>query len=244
MRLNSLIRLVLAALALVVTALVGRHQYKVRREHARAVFRQNFWQGPLNTQVVYEARVMPYVIDTEGSCSVPRWLDRGVHISREPCEEGISLVKYGDVAEEVGSWRNLFSGGKKAAGQGRENTVGQSGTQAKWKTSLVPENTDPFMHALLQCQKGSHMACLIMDMSKGPFHNVSDPLTCLTAETMAPSTNEDTVHLCGKSYKDCVVVPASSPECLLNRDFSPSFNDEQFEDLVKQSNYFFRMLEW
>lgn len=240
MRRYALIRLALVVAALV-TTLIGIHLYNLRQ-----LRQETFWHdlrlGPVNTQLVYETRVMPYVIDTEGACSVPSWLDRGLHISREGCEEGITPVEYGVQAAKTRSWRWNWLGG-----EGQGNTVAAAAAAAapsKWETSLVPTDTDPFMHALTQCGKGSHMLCVIMDMSKGPFHRVSDPLKVLTEKTLAGGSNEDVVHLCGNSYKDCVIVPASSYELFTNRHFSPSFDDEQFKDLVEQSGYFFWQLEW
>lgn len=84
-----------------------------------------------------------------------------------------------------------------------------------------------------------------MDSSKGPFHTVRDPLLALTDQTMAPYTNEDTVYRCGKSYKDCVIVPGAIVERLLFRNFNSSFNDEQFEAMVDDTPHFWlRELEW
>jgi hypothetical protein len=66
----------------------------------------------------------------------------------------------------------------------------------------------------------------------------------LTEQTRAPNTNEDTAYRCGESYKECVVIPAPSPELFTNKHYSPSFDEEQFQDLVRQSNYIFRQLEF
>ncbi|KAG5358199.1 hypothetical protein CJU89_4702 [Yarrowia sp. B02] len=206
--------------ALAITALVGWLLYPRGFDPAVLAL------GDINTEVVYRARVMPYVIDTERTCTVPRWLERGVYVAQEPCDDGLRPVDFGKTASK---WTLA-----------KESSQGHMA----WKTSRVPAEEDPFVHALLQCQNGGHMACLIMDEAKGPFHSVEDPLTQLTEETLAPMTNEDTVHRCGESYRDCVVVPASIVEPLLLRNFSASFDDDAFQTVVKDARYFFRELVW
>lgn len=175
---------------------------------------------------------MPYIIDTKRACTVPQWLQRGVYIAQEACEDGVKPVAYGTFGN---SWWNMLGG------VDSQNSVGYAG---QWTTSKPKKDVDMFYHALMQCEQGSHMACLIMDSSKGPFHRVKDPLTTLTSETMAPLTNEDTVHYCGKSYKDCVVVPASIIEPLVNRNFSTDFTDDEFKEMILEAGFFHRQMNW
>lgn len=183
-----------------------------------------FLQGPLNMPLVYDARLMPYIIDLRGDCIVPQWLGRGVYVAREPCENGVQPVAFGGA-------RNWWNDDTPSADN--------------WTFSQIPEDADPFMHALLECEKGTHMSCMFMDASKGPFHRVDDPLTALTEDTLAHLSNEATVYRCGgSSYKDCVVLPSSSIEPFVNRDFSPSFNDKKFRAIVKRADYHFKKVIW
>lgn len=166
---------------------------------------------------------MPYIIDTDGACTVPQWLGRGVYVAREPCENGVKPVAFGGA-------RDWWDGAH---------------NDDNWTFSQIPKDTDPFTHALIECEKGSHMSCMILDASKGPFHSVDDPLTALTEETLAHLSNELTVYRCGgASYKDCVVLPASSVEPLINRHFSPSFDENKFQSTVKNARFKFRKLIW
>lgn len=218
-------------LALVATVAVGWILYSARQQQ----FQHNFRVGPINTSVVYKARVMPYIIDNDGACAVPGWLERGVYVAKQPCEDGVHVEAFG----KSSSWWNS------AIMNDDSSATGHAGLQKKWTTSIVDEDTDPFMHALLQCDRGSHMVCLIMELSKGPFHSVRDPLETLTDQTMSPYTNEDTVYRCGPSYKDCVALSAGIVERLLFRNYNASFSDEEFEAMVKDvPHFFFNEMEW
>lgn len=214
------------ALAFVATVFVCWLLYSVRQQQAQDVF----IQGSINTPVVYNARVMPYIIDNDGYCGVPEWLKRGVYVAEKPCDDGVVPVPYGE-----SSWWSVMDA---------PSGTGHAGVQDKWRTSTVDNNTSLFMHALSECDKGSHMACLIMNVPKGPFHTVKDPLAALTGETISPYTNEDTIHVCGKTYKDCVEVPGVIIEHLFFVDFNESYSDAQFETAVREAGYFWRQMEW
>ncbi|KAG5361481.1 hypothetical protein CJU90_2865 [Yarrowia sp. C11] len=225
---------VLMTVALAATALICWHLYSTRQSDTVDMI----MRGPLNTPVVYGARVMPYVIDTEGSCTVPKWLERGVYVAREACEDGIKPVEYGRVGKKGRSWWNAMGLSD------TETPEGHQGSGNKWKTSLVPKDKDPIVQAMVECANGKHMLCLIMDMAKGPFHSVDDPLTFVTDATLAPVTNEDVVHRCGDSYKDCMILPAYAPELFFNRNFTTDMTDDEFLALVDLSKYYFWQLEW
>lgn len=188
---------------------------------------ENFMSGPINTKIVYQARIMPYIRDMSGACQVPRWLERGVVMESETCNDGVTAVDYG--VDAVGN-----------------STDHELVTKAneRWSISPLKNGTDSFMQALLQCERGSHMLCLIMDPSKGPFHIKRNPLHILTEDTLSPHTNEDTVTQCGETYKDCVVVPAGLVEPLVNRNYDPSFTDEEFKAVVKNARFFYNYLDW
>lgn len=212
--------------ALVATVAVGWVLYSARQQHLQP----DSSAGPINTSVVYKARVMPYILDNDGACAVPGWLERGVYVSKQPCDDGLHADSFGK-----SSW---------SINDGSSET-GHAGFQRKWRTSTVDKDTDPFMHALIQCDRGSHMVCLIMDLSKGPFHTVRDPLATLTDQTMSPYSNEDTIHRCGPSYKDCVAIPAALVERLLFRHYNASFSDEEFEAMVADiPHFFYNQMEW
>lgn len=151
------------ALAFVATVFVCWLLYSVRQQQAQDVF----IQGSINTPVVYNARVMPYIIDNDGYCGVPEWLKRGVYVAEKPCDDGVVPVPYGE-----SSWWSVMDA---------PSGTGHAGVQDKWRTSTVDNNTSLFMHALSECDKGSHMACLIMNVPKGPFHTVKDPSRLLQA---------------------------------------------------------------
>ncbi|KAG5359075.1 hypothetical protein CJU90_3809 [Yarrowia sp. C11] len=178
-----------------------------------------YLEGPLNVPLVYQARLMPYVIDYDGSCVVPEWLGRGVYVAQKECQE-LQVVDYGGTSR----WSETSS--------------------ANWTFSQLSADPDAFIHALMECEKGSHMTCMIMDVSKGPFHTVEDPLAALTKETLAWYTNELTVYRCGKSYKDCVVIPSSIVEPLVNRHYESSFDDGRFKTVVKQADFKYRKMVW
>lgn len=88
------------------------------------------------------------------------------------------------------------------------------------------------------------MTCLIMDLAKGPFHVVDDPVAALADETLAHYSNELTVYRCSKSYKDCVVLPASLVEPLVNRGYERGWSDKRFKVMVTSARFKMRKMVW
>lgn len=71
-------------------------------------------------------------------------------MAREPCKEGLKTAGFG----EARNWWNETQ-------PQDELTLG--GGAESWTFRQIVEDTDPFMHARIQCEKGCHMSCMIME---------------------------------------------------------------------------------